>query len=87
MEHKFTVIWRPLEEAEYRYDYVTVPDRRYETVMVAAAQQYVDEIEFAEDETPFSARNIIYGEDDSMPTGYDFISILDGHIPEARLER
>lgn len=85
MEHKFTVVWRPLQEEEFRVDFVTVPERSYELIMVAAAQKYVDEVEWEEnDPDKPDPRNIIYGEKEEFPTGYDFITIMDGHIGEAR---
>ena len=85
MEHKFTVIWRPLEESEFRLDFITVPDRKYRTIMLAAAQKYVDEICYEPEEEAPTAEGIIYGVDGG-PTGYDQIAILDGHVPDARLE-
>jgi hypothetical protein len=87
MAHKFTVFWRPLEVEEFRVDFVEVDERSYEQIMVAAAQKFIDEVEWAEDDPDKpTARGIIYGEDNS-PSGYDFISIIDGHIGEARYGR
>lgn len=84
--HKFTVFWRPLEVEEFRVDFVEVPERSYEQIMVAAAQKFVDEIDWGDDPDKPDARGIIY-DDGVHPSGYDFISIIDGHIGEARYSR
>lgn len=76
MEHKFTVIWRPLDTNEFRVDWVVVPDREYGTVMLAAAQQFIDETLWDDDETPPTPNDIIYGD----AGGYDGVGVFEGHV-------
>lgn len=74
-----TVIWRPLDEAEYRIDWVVAEAGCPRAAIFAAADAYIREITFAEGEEPLTPESIIEGDNG----GYDLIAIFEGHLSPA----
>lgn len=72
-----TVIWRPACDDEFRVDHVTCEAGSRIAAVMAAADIYVNEIEYADDETPMTAHDVIFGD-----VGYETIAILEGHVTE-----
>ena len=71
-----TVIWRPLDEDEYRMDHVTCEAGCKTVAVTAAADKYIGEYEYADGEEPLTAAGVI-------ATGYDLIGVYEGHLRES----
>ncbi len=65
-----TVIWRPLEETEYRIDHVTCEANCQIAAISAAADIYAAELEYA-----VTSKDVI-------ENGYDLIAIFEGYLVE-----